>query len=114
MSLQEQYQPQQHTYRPLEQTQIPPEQLYFALHKTCDEVSVGKIDTITNAMSKNLSVEFILEPVYVTEKNGKSVLVYDSRIMKENERYFVMWNGDPFALVREGDKVIIYEGQVIP
>lgn len=58
-------------------------------------------------------VEIMLEPVYVTEENGKSELMYDSRMMRENERYFVMWNGDPFALVKEGDKIIIYEGQII-
>lgn len=112
MSLQEQYQQQQYSYRPLKQAQVTP-QLYCALQQTSDEIPVETEDTITNIMSENQPIEITLEPVYVTERDGKSVLMYDSRMMEENKRYFVMWNGDPFALVREGDKIIIYDGQII-
>lgn len=54
------------------------------------------------------------KPVYVEKQDdGTSKLVYVPRRMKEGKTYFVRWNGQYLALIKEGDHVNIYAGEPI-
>ena len=47
-----------------------------------------------------------LEAVYVNEDTNE--LVYNSRLMVKDRRYFVTWWGEHFMLVRDDDGVAVY------
>ena len=114
MSLPKKYQQQQFLYHTIKQAHTPTNPMcLYTIKQTSDEQQCGMMTQSTNNENETQSLEIACEPVYVTESDGKSMLMYDSSMMKEGKRYFVMWNGDPLALVKDGDNIIIYEGEII-
>ena len=47
--------------------------------------------------------------VYVTMENEQETLVYNSKLMKYNKKYFVTWCGTKFMLVKKNDIVELNE-----
>ncbi len=113
MSQLQHYQSQQRSYQPLKQTNVTSQQWYETFQETFSEIQIKSIKKRTDSEDQSHVIKFAFKPVYVTERGGKSILMYDSRMMKNGEKYFVMWNDNPLALVKEGDNVIIYEGEII-
>ncbi len=113
MSLQREYLPQQSSYQIFSPPQTSPNILnWYVLPEKYGDIHIEMKDSSAYVTSEMQPIEIMLEPVYVTKKDEESVLMYDSLMMQEGERYVVMWKGVPFALVKEGNNVVIYKGQI--
>ena len=69
------------------------------------EIVLGhvKVQTPHNRILKKI----VLKPVYVTEDTNE--LVYNSRMMEKGKKYYVVWDGERFMLIKDDKDVIIYK-----
>lgn len=107
------YQQQEYQYHTLNSKRT------FQRQSNCKYVSLKGNETkieikngITGLKNENQHIEFTLEPVYVVDRDGESILMYYSRMMVEGEKYFVKWHDEHLALIKEDNEIIIYKRQV--
>lgn len=78
-----------------------------------DPVDLGPRLATNESRGESAHVEIPPGPVYVvTDRSGDSILMYDSRMMEEGERYPIQWNGEHLLLVKEDGEIAVYKRQV--
>lgn len=103
------YLQQQLQYRPLTSDRSFKMQMGYCVVQISDETEIEATRIPPRFESESKHIELPIKPVYVTDRNGESILMYNSLMMREGERYLVTWNDEDLALVKEGDDVIVYK-----